>query len=63
MPQVGLLLGAVAGGPRAPFAPCCPTRRSFGMVGGACGWVAGRAGSWECPTDLGLGCWGQSPDP
>ena len=27
------------------------------------GWVAGRAGLRGCPTDLGLGCWGQSPDP
>ena len=34
MPQVGLLLGAVAGGPRAPFAPCCPT-------GGPSAWQAG----------------------
>jgi len=33
------------------------------MAGGARGWVAGRAGLWGCPTDLGLGCWGQSPDP
>ena len=34
-----------------------------GVAGGARGWVAGRAGLWGCPTDLGLGCWGQSPDP
>ena len=34
-----------------------------GVAGGARGWVASRAGLWGCPTDLGLGCWGQSPDP
>ena len=34
-----------------------------GVTGGARGWVAGRAGLWGCPTDLGLACWGQSPDP
>ena len=32
-----------------------------GVAGGACGWVAGRAGLWGVPP--GLGCWLQSPDP
>ena len=32
-----------------------------GVAGGACGWVAGRAGLWGVPPDL--GCWLQSPDP
>ena len=34
-----------------------------GEAGGARGWVAGRAGLWGCPTDLGLGLLGSVPRP
>ena len=37
-----------------PLLPTVPLRRSFGMPGGACGWVACRAGLWGVLRGFGL---------